>query len=779
MDKDQNVAYRLEEKLNRLLLQHEKFQQEIASLKEEMIRLKKTGHPETMFSQESERDISLPDHNLHLQVPGSDQDLKNTPSEAQNGKKASLRFNLEKYIGENLANKVGIIITVIGVSIGVKYAIDHQMISPLVRIIFGYAFGLILLGLALRLKNKYTNYSSVLLSGSLAIMYFITFAAFDFYQLIPLVITYVLMIVFTVLAVYAAINYNRQVIAHIGLVGSYAIPFLLGAGFDNIVFLFSYMAIINSGILVIAFLKNWKPLYIVAFIITWLIWLTWYVSDYNFTGFFSISVIFLSVNFLLFYLIFLAYKLLKNEKFDAADVLILLVNSSIYFMIGYRLLKDHQIGIDYPGFFAVLNAIIHLGVSVLIYAKKLADRSLMYFVAGLALVFITIAIPIQLNGRWVTLLWTGEALVLYLAGSNRGVKFYRYLAYPLMVLAFISLVHDWSMVYDRKYFDENSLNAIPFININFLESLIFITAFSVINYRYFAFPSVAQDYFTRFVRILNFLIPAILIVAVYYAVRLEIAEYWNRLLHKPADLAVSNYYLADLRRFKSIWLMNYSLLFVSALSFFNYRVIKSMKMLRVNMVLNVFFILLFLLSGLYALSELRESYLNLYESDDYTPGIFHLVIRYVTYLVAAITCCITVIIAEWSDLQKQRKNYQELAFYLFLLWVISSELIHWMDILNSKQSYKFGLTILWGAYALAIVLLGIIKRKKHLRVGAIVLFGATLLKLFFYDISHLDMLPKTVIFIILGALLLIISFLYNKYTQLIIDERDNNTHQSE
>ena len=69
-----------------------------------------------------------------------------------------------------------------------------------------------------------------------------------------------------------------------------------------------------------------------------------------------------------------------------------------------------------------------------------------------------------------------------------------------------------------------------------------------------------------------------------------------------------------------------------------------------------------------------------------------------------------------------------------------------------------------------LIVLGIIKKKKHLRIGAIVLFAVTLIKLFFYDIADLDTISKTVIFITLGVLLLIISFLYNKYKNLIFDK---------
>ena len=89
---------------------------------------------------------------------------------------------------------------------------------------------------------------------------------------------------------------------------------------------------------------------------------------------------------------------------------------------------------------------------------------------------------------------------------------------------------------------------------------------------------------------------------------------------------------------------------------------------------------------------------------------------------------------------------------------------------GTDQSYKLALSILWGVYSLLLIVLGIWKKLKHLRIGAIILFGVTLVKLFFYDIAHLDTIAKTIVFVSLGVLLLIISFLYNKYKDIIADE---------
>ena len=96
-----------------------------------------------------------------------------------------------------------------------------------------------------------------------------------------------------------------------------------------------------------------------------------------------------------------------------------------------------------------------------------------------------------------------------------------------------------------------------------------------------------------------------------------------------------------------------------------------------------------------------------------------------------------------------------------------------MDIFDYQDSYKLGLSILWGIYALGLIILGIYGHKKHLRIGAIALFALTLAKLFLYDIANLNTISKTIVFVSLGILMLIVSFLYNKYKALIFDATES------
>jgi uncharacterized membrane protein len=66
--------------------------------------------------------------------------------------------------------------------------------------------------------------------------------------------------------------------------------------------------------------------------------------------------------------------------------------------------------------------------------------------------------------------------------------------------------------------------------------------------------------------------------------------------------------------------------------------------------------------------------------------------------------------------------------------------------------------------------MGISKQQKHLRVIAITLFSITLVKLFLYDTDGLGTIGKTVVFVSVGILLLIVSFLYNQYKSNLLEK---------
>ncbi len=791
MNNNQTPIKILEEKLELLLTKQEGFARELMEVCTEINLLKK-GEPlnETRPLETKEPVLSKTSKTSPIdEKPDTAVKRVSEQTRAQQwhdtpvNKKVNApkgKSNLEKFIGENIINKIGILITILGVAIGAKYSIENNLISPLTRIILGYFSGLLLLVFGIKLKVKYTNYSAVLVSGAVAIMYFITFAAYSLYDLFPPLVAFILMTIFTVFAVVASLNYNKQIIAHIGLVGAYAIPFLLSTGSGDAFTLFSYMAIINMGILVVAFKKYWKPLHAVSCVLTWIIYASWILLSYSEEEQFTIAFTFLTLFFVIFYLAFLSYKLIKKEPFDLGDIVWVFSNSTIFYALGYYLFSLHNIGKELLGLFTLGNAIIHFMVATAIFRQKLADKKILYFIATLILTFITLTTPVQLDGNWVTILWAVEALFLFWFGMTKQINTYKKIAYILMILAFFSIFEDWSWVYNTYSTVDPATKITLFLNTNFLSAILVLISFACILWLINS-KKYNPEYETKkgIDPVMAKLITLLFLIILYFSIALEIDTYWSQLFkdskvvlpgEDQVEFAKYNY---NLNYFKRIWLINYSLLFFTILSFINIKKIKNRLLGTVNLALNMLVVFAFLTLGLYLLSELRTRYLEQVLAAYYDIGKFYLGIRYVSFIFFAGVIFSTYTYCRQEFMRINLNNAFEIFLHFTLIWLLSSELFHWMDIAGHSNAYKMNLSILWGAYSLLLVILGIWKQKKQLRIGGISLFGVTLIKLFFYDLANLDTISKTIVLVSLGLLLLIISFLYNKYNKQIENDSKN------
>lgn len=778
MEIDPQKLSALLDRLEILTRQQNNLQNELSNLKKEINDIQ-TGN--VSEQQKSTPELNEQPLNLDYQtgtapeIPSEEPVQAAIPETARQKTKLN-KANLEEFIGGNLINKIGIIITVIGVAIGTKYAIDHDLISPLTRIILGYVFGLGLMLFAIRLKKNYGNFSAVLLSGAMAINYFVTYAAYSFYAILPQALAFVIMVMFTIFTVIAALNYKMQVIAVIGLVGAYAVPFLLSDGSGKVLILFTYMTIINAGILAVAIKRHWKPLYISAFGFTWLIYLTWFSNKYDWTVHQETALLFAAIFFLIFYAAFVTNKIIMKEKFDQADIVLVISNSFVFYGIGYSIIDSGINGNDYLGLFTLVNALLHSVVSFIVYKDKLADRNIFYLVSGLVLLFITITIPVQLNGGWITLLWAGESVILYRIGRSRNISFYEKLSLPLMFAAFISLIHNWSTGYFNYNYLNDSGKLTPVLNVVFLTSVLF-TALFVLNY----FSSQkgtapVEKKKLDLPKITRISVAVILFVVSYLAGILEILNYFEQKFIDTSIEVTKEYtyfvYNYDWRSFGTVWAVNYTLVYLAAFLILNDLKIRKKFLYNLNLILNFTGMFIFLTAGLYALSSLRDSYLGSV-SEYFERSIFNIIIRYITLLPAIALLSLSYVKLKHVFDKKSLNTSLDAFLHISIIWILSSELLNWMHISGSGNSYKLALSILWGVYSLFLIIIGIRKSSRQLRIGAIILFSVTLLKLFFYDIAHLDTISKTIVFVSLGILLLTISFLYNKYKNVINNEQNN------
>src|SRR4030095_5050268 len=91
----------------------------------------------------------------------------------------------------------------------------------------------------------------------------------------------------------------------------------------------------------------------------------------------------------------------------------------------------------------------------------------------------------------------------------------------------------------------------------------------------------------------------------------------------------------DLPRLKTIWILNYSLLFFSFLYLFNIKPFRDKNLATISLILSFGLVFAFLMAGLYDMSELRDSYLNQSPSDHFHPARMNMMIRYLSYVILA------------------------------------------------------------------------------------------------------------------------------------------------
>ena len=658
----------------------------------------------------------------------------------------------ERFIGGNLFNKIGIAIILIGVFIGVKYSIDHDLISPTMRIILGYLTGAALFGVGYYLKPKYEKFSAVLVSGAMAIFYFLTYVAYDFYQMFPTGVAFALMFFVTVATIWFALSYNQQIIALIGMVGGYAVPFLLSNGGGHVWVLLCYVAFINVGILIISFYKQWRWLYHSAFVFTWALYLTLHVFKYkdNQGLYFS----FLLVYYLIFHFAFIVRKLWAKDTFTIGDILILLSNTLLFYSLGLSFTFENVFAQtrDYLTVFTLANALFHFLVYYYTRSRG-ASKELKYLSLILAISFGTLTIPIYFEGVWITLFWAMEAGGLFWVGRTKKIRMYEMLSYIVLPLATFSLWTNWIEMQEHVASIPEKVTA--FLNTTFLNSLLYVgivAGISYINSRYREKVSETFDY----------VINVLLFVVLYATFYIEIYNYWAIRINQyvvEADTEMKAY--DSLQYFKQMWLIVYTVAYFALFTWIDTRYICKEKILFNNLVFNLVIGMIMLTQGLYLLSELRGLYLS------YTPGMMYVIIRYIALLAFALLLWQTYKLLDAEAINFKNNKVRDLVLYGVVLWVVSSEWLHWTELLGATANYKLGLSILWVSYGVFMLVKGIHQSKSYMRIASISVILFTLVKLFFYDIAHLSTISRVVVLVILGVLLMIASFLYVKYDKKI------------
>jgi uncharacterized membrane protein len=409
--------------------------------------------------------------------PASTHARQNAPQFAQVRPRS--RGDLEARIGGNWFNRIGILAIAFGAAFFIKYAFDNQWIGPWGRVLIVAAIGLAFLIGGERLRSRYQNYAYGLTGGGVLILYLTIYGAHAYFQepLIGQLPAFICMAMVTATASLLSARYSALPIAVLGLIGGFLTPLLLSTGVDNEVGLFGYIALLDVGVLALAYSKQWRSLNYSAFVATVLMiaaWMfEWYAQEKLWT-----TIFFLTLFFMIFALLAVLYNVVNRRPTMWIDLALVFTNALLYFSTSYQLLEENYRG--GLGLFAVLVSAFYLGLGYFTHNRDREDRLLVYTFLGLAFLFLVLAVPIQFNQHWVTMGWAIEGAVMTWIGLRAKDRTSRYAALVVFGIA----VSHWVMVDVHDFAYQVGESFVPLLNRRALSCAVLVAALAMSAFFY-------------------------------------------------------------------------------------------------------------------------------------------------------------------------------------------------------------------------------------------------------------------------------------------------------
>jgi uncharacterized membrane protein len=349
---------------------------------------------------------------------------------------------LEKKIGQFWLNRIGIVALLVGVSYFLKFAFESNWIGPGGRIAIGLLAGIGLILWSERFRNRgHAAFSYSLKAVGIGTLYLSLWGAFQVYHLIPSAAAFLAMIIVTGATIVLALNQDAELLASFALAGGFATPVLLSTGQNHEVVLFSYVALLDIAILAMAIFKPWRRLLWGSFAGTIILYVGWY-SDYYTKDQRALTICFATLFAAVFAAIPLASPYEKSRRFNGPSVtltLIPLLNAAGFFLVLYAMYEDEKVTLTW---FALALAAVYLVVAASFKQRfsKQDTTFIRLLHVAIAIAFITIAIPLKLNGQWITISWLVESAVLLWVGVRTQTNFLRYLASAALSLGILRLL---------------------------------------------------------------------------------------------------------------------------------------------------------------------------------------------------------------------------------------------------------------------------------------------------------------------------------------------------
>lgn len=332
-----------------------------------------------------------------------------------------IKFLREYFTGGNTLVRAGVVVLFFGVAFLLRYLAEHTHVPIQLRLSAVALAAIVLLVLGWRLRLRRAGYALALQGGAIGILYLTVFSALHLYTLLTSGTAFALLAVVSALAVTLAVLQCSLAVALLGVTGGFLAPFLASTGEGNHVVLFSYFVVLNVAILSIAWFRSWRLLNVAGFAFTFVLSTAWGVLQYRPHDFASTEP-FLVALFLIYVAIAVLYSTRQAPALHGyLDGTIVFGTPIVAFGLQAAMLHEQRLALSYS---ALAVGGLYLSLAWLLHRRRgKGQRLLAAAFTALGVAFLTLAIPLALNGRWSAASWALEGAALIWVGckQNRGL----------------------------------------------------------------------------------------------------------------------------------------------------------------------------------------------------------------------------------------------------------------------------------------------------------------------------------------------------------------------
>lgn len=353
----------------------------------------------------------------------------------------------EMLVGRQAMGWIAVVLVIFAAAFFIRYAIDNDWIGPLGQTALAELGGLALvIGGWHYYRRQWRVLSQMLTAAGIIVLYLATYAAFGFYALLSRELASIFLTLIIIESALLALRYDWPAIGLTAVLGGLLTPVLMVSPHDDYQALFTYLAVLNLGVVLLRLARPWPAIAAVAFVGTQGLFWTWYQGNYHpeklawALGFQGVI-----------YGMFLAHQIglhfVPRCRILWEDLVRLVLEASCWFAAVYVLLRDDWLlrekADPWMGTMAIAMAAFYAVLARLLLSLPRRTATHVFTMLAIAAGFIALAFPLEADAAWVALGWAAEGAALWWFGQRISNRPLRAIGGALAIAAVVRLLgHD-------------------------------------------------------------------------------------------------------------------------------------------------------------------------------------------------------------------------------------------------------------------------------------------------------------------------------------------------